>query len=405
MSTAMTAPREILGQLIRIPSVNPMGRAVSGPQYGEARVTEFLCSFFDRLGVPYIRQEVAPQRHNVIACFEPDDAVRTILFDAHQDTVPVEGMTIAPFEPTLRNGRMYGRGACDVKGGMAAMLAAFVRLVQERPPRSARLLVSCTCDEEFTATGIQHLMDHWDQVTRQLCGTAVRVDEAIVAEPTDLHIVVAHRGVVRWRVTTFGRACHSSEPERGENAIYRMAYLLQALEAYSLQLSSHAARDPLCGPPSLSVGRVEGGVSVNMVPDRCVAEVDRRLVPGEDPAQVIAAIDNYVSQYLRDHTFPRTMPPQGWQFEQPWIISPPLSPQTNRQLADRLASVAELVLGWRPPLVGVRYGTHASRTSAAGIPSVVFGPGAIAQAHTADEWIDLEQVDQASEILYRYCLE
>src|SRR5262245_44134216 len=143
-------PLEILKDLVAIPSVSPMGRDVSGPEYLETRLSEYLVGFFNQLGVECQRIEVLPGRANVIARLDRTDARTTVLLNAHQDTVPVEGMTIEPFQPVVREGRLYGRGACDVKGGMAAILAAFARLVADRPKRAANVVVSCTCDEEFT---------------------------------------------------------------------------------------------------------------------------------------------------------------------------------------------------------------------------------------------------------------
>src|SRR5205807_7061461 len=169
---------------------------------------------------------------------------RTILLDAHQDTVPADGMTIEPFSPVIEGSRLYGRGACDIKGGMAAMLAAFARLVRERPAGSASVVMACTVDEEFTHTG-----------SSQLAADLPAADFAIVAEPTRLDIVNRHKGAVRWKIRTRGVACHSSTPARGANAIYRMADVVQALAAYAAALAD-SRPDPVLGPASLSVGRI-----------------------------------------------------------------------------------------------------------------------------------------------------
>jgi len=408
-----TDPAEILADLIRIPSVNPMGRTVQGDCYCEARLTKYLAEYFESLGIPYVRQPVLDQqtasaeqrasgyRCNLVALFEPQEVTGTVLLDAHQDTVPVDGMTIDPFEPVVRAGRMYGRGACDVKGGLAAMLSAVSRLVRERPRRAARVFLSCTCDEEAGATGIRHLMDGWEGISSQLCGRAIWPEAAIVAEPTDLKVVVAHRGVIRWRVVTRGRACHSSEPQLGKNAIYTMAHLVALLERYARLLADgHMGRHPLCGTPNLSVGRIEGGSSVNVVPDFCAAEIDRRLIPGENARGAYDAVREYLRSELRRQQ--ASVEDHDWTFEEPWLVSSPLTDGPNQELADRLSACVERVLG-RVERVGVRYGTHASRTAAAGIASVVFGPGSIQQAHTADEWISLEQLQQAAEVYYAFC--
>jgi succinyl-diaminopimelate desuccinylase len=388
-----TDPLAILEALIALPSVNPMGRDVSGPEYLEGRVTAFLQQFFRDLGVPSETIEVQPGRCNVLARFDRPGATSTILLDAHQDTVPVEGMTIAPFTPLRDGDRLYGRGSCDVKGGMASMLAAFARLVREQPATRANILMSCTCDEEQTAGGARHLARLWSDPKSLPPGSLVtRPDICIVAEPTELDIVVAHRGAVRWKIRTKGVACHSSRPSEGVNAIYRMAQVVRELEHYASELPSMIPPHPLCGPATLSVGRIEGGISVNTVPDECHIEIDRRCVPGEDPKLVIPKVEQYLRERL-DVDF-EMLPP--------WVEGATLSDDNNGDWAGRLMQHIEAVAGPREK-VGVPYGTNASRFAMTGVPALVFGPGSIEQAHTKDEWIDVRQLPLATEILYRFC--
>jgi succinyl-diaminopimelate desuccinylase len=387
-----TDPVALLKTLVAIPSVNPMGRDLSGPEFFEGRMSDFLESFFQQLGVPCQRVEIVPGRDNVIACYRNPGAGRTLLLDAHQDTVPVEGMTIDPFLPEEKDGRIYGRGSCDVKGGMAAMLAAFARLVQERPADAANVIVSCTCDEEATSLGVNALAQALLEPERALPLIPGRPDYAIIAEPTELNIVVAHRGATRWKISTAGRACHSSEPQQGINAIYRMAEVVLALRQYAEELAERIPPHPLCGHARLSVGRIEGGISVNVVPDQCGIEIDRRLIPGENSREVRRHIKDYLDEKLSFAV----------EFGVPWVESPPLPDSENGPLADWLMQHISAVVGPRE-CVGVPYGTHASRIASAGIPSVVFGPGSIAQAHTKDEWIEIEPLRQATEIYYRCC--
>jgi acetylornithine deacetylase len=271
----MLETTRLLRDLVSRPSVNPMGRPLQGPQVYEHQVTDYLEGFFRSLGVRHQRQNVAPLRDNIVAWWEPPGASATLVFEAHQDTVPTDQMTVEPFGARIDGGRLYGRGACDVKGGMAAMLVAFARLVREKPAGCARVVMACTVDEEHTFLGVQRLAE------LDLGQNAPGLWGAVVAEPTGLQIVNAHKGVVRWMLHTAGRACHSSRPELGVNAIYHMAHLLPAVERYAADLQAtrpHA----LLGPATLSVGRIEGGSSANTVPDRCRIEIDRRLLPGED---------------------------------------------------------------------------------------------------------------------------
>jgi acetylornithine deacetylase len=372
----------LLQDLVALPSVNPMGRDLRGPEIFEHRVTAYLEAFFRRLGVRWERQAVAPERDNILAYYEPAGAGRTVVFEVHQDTVPTDGMTIEPFAARVEDGRLYGRGACDVKGGMAAMLSAFARLVQEKPAGAARVVVACSVDEEFTFLGVRKL------ATLDL-GRGGPV-EAVVAEPTGLDVVHAHKGAVRWDLVTRGRSCHSSRPELGVNAIYHMAALLPHVERFAEELRARRV-DPLLGPATLSVGRIEGGVSVNTVPDRCRVEIDRRLLPGEDAGAAAAELLAYLRGRAGGIDFG---------FGDPWLSAPALSPDGSAGLVERLLRAAEPVAGKRR-VTAVPYGTDAAPLAQAGVPCVVFGPGDIARAHTCDEWAPLEEVGQAAEILYR----
>ena len=375
----MSPTHRLLRDLVRLPSVNPMGRAVTGDVYYEDRVTAYLERFFLDLGVPYRRSSIAPGRDNIVAGYESPGATTTLLFEVHQDTVPVDGMTVDPFAGEVRDGRLYGRGACDVKGGMTAMLAAFARLVRDKPPGAANVLLACTVDEEHTFLGVQ-----------QLVKDGYTADFAVVAEPTRLQVVDAHKGVVRWKVRTEGRACHSSRPDQGVNAIYRMGHVLPVIEAYADRLMKSASH-PRLGPPTLSVGRIDGGVSVNTVPDGCVIEVDRRLLPGEDPA---AAWRDFCQHLAAESPVPLIS-------DAVWMACPALDALPAPELRERFANALNAVEG-RHEVLAVPFGTDASSLAEAGIPALVFGPGDIAQAHTQDEWIELDQVDRAAEVLYRF---
>jgi acetylornithine deacetylase/succinyl-diaminopimelate desuccinylase-like protein len=395
----MPDPTPILADLIRRPSVNPMGRDISGPEYLEGRVADHLVQRFTAAGLPWARQPVAPGRDNVVARLEatvPDAPV--LLWDAHQDTVPVEGMTIEPFTPLVRDGRMYGRGACDVKGGMAAMLLALEALQASARPRLATVVFSATVNEEFGFSGARALTRLWgepapaDAAARQLVGN--RPVLAVVAEPTALDLVVQHKGAVRWRIRVRGRACHSAFPEQGKNAIYPAGRVILAIEALAAELQSRHADHP-CGPPTLNLGTIHGGAGVNLVPDLAVLEVERRVLPGESPvaaraevmARIAAACGAAADAVAHDPPF----------LESAGLADAAGDPPAARWL-ESLAAAARAG-GHAARRTAARYGTNASVFAEAGVPSVVFGPGCIAQAHTADEWIELAQVSAAAEAL------
>lgn len=383
---------ELLCELIAIPSVNPMGRDLSGPIYYEGRLSDYLVKFFKSFGADYERIETVAGRDNIIARYNSPGAKLTLLLDAHQDTVPTDGMTIPPFEPKVENGKITGRGACDVKGGLAAMLFAFRRLVTEKPSGAANVILSCTCDEESTSLGINDLVTYWQENQGKSRLISQKPDGAIIAEPTLLDVVVAHRGATRLCIRTQGRACHSSDPSQGINAIYRMAKVVDVLKDYAEVLRKTVKPHPLCGGATFSVGRIYGGSSVNIVPDECVIEVDRRVIPGEDPAWVLNHLKDYITSRVDFEVV----------FDVPWLEGPALSNDNNAWLADPLLHHTAKVAG-QHQAIGVPFGTHASRTHAAGVPSVVFGPGSIAQAHTKDEFIAIDQLEKATEIYYQFC--
>lgn len=373
----------LLAELVRRPSVNPMGRTeLPTDILYESRVTDYLEEQLRELGCSFRRQTVRPGRDNLIATYTPPGpAPFHVLFEAHQDTVPVDGMTVEPFGGVIEGGKLIGRGACDVKAGVAVMLTAFARLVRERPPGSAAATLAFTVDEEHTFLGVQELMN-----------SGFKADYAVVAEPTLLDIVNTHKGVVRWQMEARGQACHSSRPEQGVNAIYRMARLLAGLEEYAARLRNMPP-DPLLGPRTLSVGRITGGVSPNTVPAFCRIDIDRRLLPGESAASAAEDMIAFLKGYPGiDFPFETTVSHQA---------CPPLDPTGSKELVVRLGAVIDSVVG-KHQVQAVPYGTDASTISNGGVPAVVFGPGDIAQAHTRDEWIDLSQLEPAAEILFRF---
>jgi acetylornithine deacetylase len=380
----MTETTRLLADIVALPSVNPMGRPLTGPNLYEHKVTAYLEQVVRALDVPFERQPVAPLRDNIVGRYEPPGATWTLVLEAHQDTVPTDHMTIDPFGARIEAGRLYGRGACDIKGGMVSMLSAFARLVREKPRGAPRVLMACSVDEEHTFLGVQRL------VREPLRGPAGPV-WAVVAEPTNLQIVHAHKGVVRWHVTTTGRSCHSSRPELGVNAIYHMAAVLPHIERFAEELRTTRI-DPLLGPATLSVGMIEGGTSVNTVPDRCQVQVDRRALPGEEARALPIQLLNYLRQHVSSNV--------PFSCSELWLNCPALGAAGSEELVGRLGVAIDRVIGSHRVLT-VPYGTDASTLAEAGIPSVVFGPGDIAQAHTCDEWVDLAEVEQASEVLYR----
>ncbi|MCC6862720.1 MAG: M20 family metallopeptidase [Bryobacterales bacterium] len=366
----MTGVQQVLRNLISINSVNP---AYAGGQ-PEAAIQEYVKGYFRDRGIEVFEQQVAPGRPNVVGRVPGRDPRRRLVFEAHCDTAGVQGMTIAPFEPLVSGGRMYGRGACDTKAGLAAMMCALAEV--KRPP--CEIWVVSAADEEHAYTGVLRLRD------------GLTAAAAVVSEPTSLRVVAATKGCLRWRIVTRGKAAHSSKPHLGVNAIHAMARVLLALESDAPRLDG--LRHPLVGSATFSVGLIGGGTQVNVVPEHCWIEVDRRLVPGETHEGVLAEYRELLAKL-----------PHRIEMERPsirdWALDTPLDAPIVR-LASRI--VSEAGLDGEP--AGVPYGSDASKLSQAGIPSIVLGPGSIDQAHCADEYVELEQVEQAL-LIYRRLME
>lgn len=382
----------ILRDLVRLPSVNPMGREVTGEPYFEHRVTDYIQKFFEGLGVPWHRQTVAPLRDNIVGVLEGERDGTALAFGVHQDTVPVDGMTIPPWEPTIRDGKLYGRGACDDKGPMACMLTAFARLARERPHGMPTLIMACTVNEEYGFTGAARLAQSWAEGDDPLVS---RMPEAmIVAEPTSLNVVTAHKGVVRWRAHATGRAAHGACPDQGENAIYHMGHVITACQDYADTLQK-APKHPLLGSPTINLGTIEGGICVNVVPDRCTIELDRRLLPDEDPRKAHEAAVQWIAEHV-----PRAVSGRV-QHDSPYLTNHALSDESAGELALRVEEIARTA-GIRSEQIGVSYATDAPWFARLDVPTVIFGPGSISQAHTVDEWVPLDELQQATDVFYAW---
>ena len=385
---------ELLQDLVRTPSVNPMGRDVSGDIYLEHRMTARLEQWFETLEVPWKRYTVMPDRDNIAAVFHGAPDAPIIVLEAHQDTVPIDGMIIEPFDPVIEGGKMFGRGSCDIKGGMACMMTAFKRLVETPPENPPTVMMACSVNEEFGMAGAANLCHFWQP------GEYALVEHeptcVIVAEPTLLNVVVAHKGVARFHVYVDGVACHSSQPELGHNAIYRMSRIIDLFEEYATEVVPTLGEHPRCGKPTLSVGMISGGISVNTVPDFCQIEIDRRVLPEEEPRDAFNHITKYISGKLRE-LYPEWA--DDVRFSDDPNLKYGLTDSFNGPLASSLQSIIQS-MEIDCELMGVPYGTDAKAFSRAGIQTVVLGPGSIDQAHTKDEWVEIDQLEKAVEVYW-----
>jgi acetylornithine deacetylase len=366
---------ELLERLVRINSVNAF--YAGGP--GEAECAAAVASFWKENGIEHQVSEVLPDRPNVIAKIRGRNAMRTLVLEAHLDTVSVDGMTIPPFEPQIANGRLYGRGSCDTKAGLAGMMLALQRTCTEGITPECNIIMAAVIDEECSCHGIRHFCN------------GLSADGAIVAEPTELRLVVASKGVLRWRIFAKGRAAHSSKKELGINAIHHMAKLVVTLESYHREMETRF--HPLLGPATASIGLIHGGVQINIVPDLCVIEIDRRVLPGENPQEIL---EGY-RQLLR--SLEAQLPDASFELEPPMLSEPCLDTDPDSPVACCARSVLRK-LGLNEAPCGVSFGSDASKLQESGVASIIFGPGSIDRAHTANEFVELDQVEQAHEFYY-----
>ena len=369
---------DTLSDFVRINSVNP----AYGDDGTEANLAPLVRQFFEQRGIEVFEQEVFPGRTNVIARL-PGKTTRRLVLEAHMDTVSIKGMSIPPFEPTIRDGRLHGRGSVDDKAGLCAMMHAVASLKEEGIVPECEVWLAAVVDEEFSFRGVVKLCE------------GLQAEGAIVAEPTELRAVIASKGVLRWRITTHGKAAHSSKPHLGVNAITSMSRLVLALDAENQRLASNT--HPLLGPGTNSVGVINGGVQVNFVPDQCTIEIDRRLLPGESSTDALKHYQNIIDQLRAQHPG----------FEATMELPPMLVDEAlDTPASESIVGVAQQVLesmGLNGEPCGVPFGSDASKLSRVGVPTIVLGPGSIDQAHAADEFVEIAQVEQAVQI-YRECI-
>lgn len=376
----MAAPSErhpvtaLLADLVRIESINPAHDPAGS---GEAKVADHVEAWARARGIAVRRQPVLPGRENVLLTVGGARPGRRLLLEAHMDTVTVSGMTIPPFDPAIRDGRLYGRGACDVKAGLAAMMVALEEAHCRRDRLAGSVMLAAAVDEEFGFQGALAL------------GREITADGCIVAEPTGLDVVIAHRGAVRFQVKAVGRAAHSSKPELGRNAITAMARVVTHLDGV-LAARCARTRHPLCGPPSAIISLIRGGVQVNWVPPEAVIDIEARPLPGEESADWVDLVRDELPRVPGIH------PDIRLECLAPYLDSPSLECPPDAAIA-----VSALRAAGRTVPAGAPYGTDASKLHRAGIPSVVLGPGSIDQAHGAVEWVDLDQVVEAVAIYGR----
>ena len=368
---------QLLRDLIALPSVNAAFLPPDDPRAGEAKVADYLAKRAAKAKLDVERQPVAPGSDNLIVRLSPlGQARHRILLAPHLDTVGGDDPKL--YRPTKKGGRLHGRGACDTKGSVAAMFRALENVARRRQrPSETEIVFVGLMDEECNQTG-----------SRAFAKLRMKADLALVGEPTHCKVVTAHKGDLWLRLTATGKAAHGARPELGRNAVHALAKCIDAIETdYAALLRKR--RHPLLGHATINTGTIRGGSQPNIVPDHCQADLDRRTLPGETFAKIRRELLGVLSRRglnarlidVKGYTCPALETDPGL----PWV-------------SDFMRSARQ-----KKPL-GVDYYCDAANLDAAGIPTVVWGPGDIAQAHTADEWIALEQLERGTGMLTRFLL-
>jgi len=375
--TPDTQVAKLLRELIALPSVNPAFLPVGDSRAGEQRVADFLAATAARHGLDIEFRQVFPGRANVLAQYTPSGQLRQrVVLAPHMDTVGEPGLSGALFDPREKNGRLYGRGACDTKGSVAAMLSALIEVASSpQRPKHTAITFAGLVDEENAQQG-----------SRALVRDNFSADLAIIGEPTQLKVVTAHKGDLWLRLETLGKNAHGARPELGRNAVHEMARIVDLLEtkyAATLRQRHHS----LLRHPTVNVGSIRGGTQPNIVPAQCEISVDRRTIPGETERGVRREIKSLLTKHgLRAR-----------------LINTKDAPCLPLETDEQLPLVQQLFRCARQkqPL-GVDFFCDAAVLASGGTPSVVFGPGDIAQAHTVEEWISLRSLEAATAVLTRF---
>ena len=370
-------PVALARALVATPSVNP---EIEESGAGEAAVAELTAGWLRAWGLSVEMSEVAAGRWNVVGRLEGDGVGPTLLLNGHLDTVGVAGMSVEPFGGELKDGRLWGRGSCDMKGGVAALLAATAAVA--RDPVPGVLIVALTADEEHASLGMEVLV-----------GSGMGADAAVVCEPTSLAVMPAHKGFVWVEATFRGRAAHGSRPDAGVDAIEHAGRYLTALGTLRSRLRAGEPH-PLLGHGSFHAGTIDGGSAPSVYPDVCRLVLERRTLPGESAAGTMDEFQAVLDELAAEVPELEAKLTQG--LARPGTEIPNDSPLVAGLLA---ACTAE---GVDSRLAGMTAWVDAAFLNQAGTPAVCFGPGSIAQAHSADEWIDPSEIVACAAVLERF---
>lgn len=364
--------------LVAIDSRNP--RLVADAP-GEGECARFLASVLRGWGFAVSLTDVIPGRPNVLARVGPTGRSPLVL-NGHLDVVGTDGMKHAPFEPASIGDRLYGRGSTDMKGGIAAMCVAAAR-ASARGALASEIIIAAVCDEEFESIG-----------TRAILDDGLHATGAIVTEPTRMAVCPAHKGFVWIELVFQGRAAHGSRHDVGIDAVRHAGLVLAALDRFESTVLMRR-QHPLLGRPSLHAAMIEGGTGWSTYAESCTLRIERRTIPGESDLAALAEIDTVCAEVASTHETLRVR-------SRIVCAQPPLDLDVDAPLTRAVVSAAS-VDGGDAPIEGLSCWTDAALFNAAGIPALCFGPGDIARAHSAEEWVERSQIERATQVLERMC--
>jgi acetylornithine deacetylase len=369
-----------LVEMVQIDSRNP---SLTAGAPGEGKMAQYMADHLADLGLAVSVFEPEKGRPNVIGILKGTGGGRSLLLNAHMDTVGFEGMD-APLSAELQDGRLYGRGSQDMKGSLAAMLAAVKALVNSSVQLAGDVIVTAVSDEEYASIGSEDIVKHFS------------ADAAIVTEPTDMALCRAHRGFIWYQVTTHGRAAHGSRYQEGIDANMRMGRFLARLDKLEQALRKRPPHT-LAGPPSLHASLLQGGTELSVYAAQCTLKLERRTIPGETAestqAELAAIIETLAAE---DATFQATL--------QPLFERPPFEVEAHAPIVQVMDQVMAEKLGQRRPHVGATFWTDAAIFAAAGIETALLGPVG-AGLHSAVEWVDVQSLNDLAAVLAGVCVE
>ncbi len=371
----------LLQDLVRIDSVNTYFGMGGGDEFAMA---ERVIRFCKENGFEYEEQDVTNGHNKQVVVKYPGAGAGRLCFEAHMDTVPVGEMTIPPFDPVIKDGKIWGRGSCDCKGSLAGMLYALKMLKDNGVTPPCDIYLCAAAEEEFSYRGVLRLLED-----------APKFDAAVVGEPTDCDIFTCCKGTARFKIVSRGVGGHSSKPWLGKNAIIPMAHIICEIEK-KIFPEYEKVNHPMLGPATFCISMIEGGSFINKIPDYCEIQIDRRLLPGDDYNKVRGEVEACLADLLAEH------PEYEIEIEPPFVEDIAMDTDQSETVVKTACAASDSVLGSHK--IEAMYGScDASKFSKNGIPAIVLGPGSMGKAHTNDEFVPIDELVACAEIYAQIC--